>query len=57
MVAAMVPRGQQAQDLAVRHHKADFVVRVTIWGWEGAVDSPLYPSNIYNTAWHIISPQ
>lgn len=36
MVAAMVPRGQQAQDLAVRHHKADFVVRVTIWGCGGS---------------------
>lgn len=36
MEAAMVPRGQQAQGLAVRDHEADFVVRVTIWGCEGS---------------------
>lgn len=35
MVAAMVPRGQQVQDLAVRYHKADFVVKshyLGVWG-------------------------
>ena len=44
MPAVTVPRGQQAQGLAVSQHETGFVVRVTIWGV--TVASLSYPPNI-----------